>query len=126
MSEPTTEAGRTLLRSDFDATGWGPNVVREHVERAILAIEAEAAAQERERLTRWTSEEVHAMTPKPAPAARDAARADADRLAEALRRISRAARSVSVLGPGALSVPDTFGSLVEADSALAAHEEARR
>ena len=49
-SEPTTEAGKALLRSDFDTTGWGPRVVRDYVTDAIILIEAEAAQQERERL----------------------------------------------------------------------------
>jgi hypothetical protein len=44
MTEPTTEAGKRLLRSDFDTTGWGPRMVREHVTRAVFAIEAEARA----------------------------------------------------------------------------------
>lgn len=50
MIEPRTAAGKQLLRSDFDTTGWGPSVVREHVHRAVAAIEAEAAAMERQRL----------------------------------------------------------------------------
>ena len=40
----TTEAGRRLLRSDFDTTGWGPSMVRRHVTEAVAAIEAEAVA----------------------------------------------------------------------------------
>jgi hypothetical protein len=50
MTEPRTEAGKGLLRSDFDTTGWGPSVVREHVTKAVFAIEDEAAAHERARL----------------------------------------------------------------------------
>lgn len=38
----TTEAGKRLLASDFDTTGWGPSTVRRHVTEAVLAIEAEA------------------------------------------------------------------------------------
>lgn len=50
MSGPRTEAGRALLRSDFDTTGWGPRMVRERVTEGVLAIEAEArAAAEAER-----------------------------------------------------------------------------
>lgn len=50
--DPRTEAGRALLRSDFDTTGWGPRLVREHVTKAVLAIEAEAAAINPEVLAR--------------------------------------------------------------------------
>lgn len=76
-SEPTTEAGRALV-GDLKAR-WperGRSKMRQATEEALPAIEAQAAAQERARLTRWTSSEVHAMTPKPDLTALDAARAD--------------------------------------------------
>lgn len=41
---PATEAGKRLLASDFDTTGWGPSTVRRHVVEAVAAIEAEAVA----------------------------------------------------------------------------------
>lgn len=59
---PITEAGRSLLRSDFDTTAWGPSVVRDNIASAIVAIEKQAMAVQRNldrSLIRELAETVH-------------------------------------------------------------------